>query len=93
MNWDMFRFESEEDTDSSSFALPKLSIGKIEITDNSNIVYTDNRDTIFAMIELKRAGFDGKLTTRRNSRNRLGLSVDSMFVAGRTSISTTTIST
>ena len=83
MNWDMFRFESEEDADSSSFALPKLSIGKIEITDNSNIVYTDSRDTIFAMIELKRAGFDGKLTTRRNSRNRLGLSVDSMFVAGR----------
>ncbi len=83
MNWNMFRFENDEQTDTSSFVLPKLSIGKIEITDNSQIIYTDSRDTIFAMIELKRAGFDGKLTTRKNARNRLGLSVDSMFVAGR----------
>ena len=83
-NWNMFMFgEEEEKQDSSEFVLPKLSIGKIEIKDNSNIVYTDSRDTVFAMIELKQAGFDGKLTTRKNSKNRLGLSVDSMFVAGR----------
>ena len=83
-NLNMFMFgDEEEKEDSSTFVLPRLSIGKIEIKDNSNIVYTDSRDTVFAMIELKQARFDGKLTNRKNSRNRLGLSVDSMFVAGR----------
>lgn len=83
-NLNMFIFEADkEKQDTTTFVLPKLSIGKIEVKNNSNIVYTDSRETIFAMIELKQAGFDGKLTTRRNSKNRLGLSVDSMFVAGR----------
>ena len=83
-NLNMFMFgDKEEKKDSSTLVLPKLSIGKIEIKDNSNIVYTDSRDTVFAMIELKQAGFDGRLTTRKNSKNRIGLSVDSMFVAGR----------
>lgn len=83
-NLNMFIFEAEkDDQDTTAFALPKLSIGKIEVKNNSNIVYTDSRETIFAMIELKQAGFDGKLTTLRNAKNRVGLSVDSMFVAGR----------
>ena len=80
-NFNMFMFGDEKDT--TAFVLPDLRIGKIEVKNNSSIIYTDSRDTVFAMIELKQAGFDGKLTTRRNSKNRLGLSVDSMFVAGR----------
>lgn len=88
-NWNMFRFgEAEEDEDSTALVLPRISIGKIGITDNSQIVYTDSRDTIFTFIELKQAVFDGRLSTRNSSKNRLGLSVDSMFVAGRVAADT-----
>ena len=81
-NWDIFKLEKDPD-DTTKTILPKLSIGKIEVRNNSNIIYTDSKESIFAMIELKKAGFEGNLTTRRRSRNRVGLSVDSMFVAGR----------
>lgn len=85
-NWDIFRSgeEPEQDTEQESeLSLPDISIDKISLTDNSKIVFTDSRDTIFALIELKDAGFDGKLTTAKTSRNHIGLSVDSLFVAGR----------
>lgn len=84
-NWNIFKTGNgpEEQEDTTATALPKISIGEIRLTDNPLIVYTDSRDTIFATIELKRAGFDGRLTTGKVSRNRIGLTLDSMFVAGR----------
>lgn len=80
-NWNIFRFEAEEDTTSSS--LPPISIGRVRLTGRPHIVYTDSEDTLFAMINVKRMAFDGKLDTRRTSRNRIGLTVDSLMVAGR----------
>lgn len=83
-NWDIFRFDDEEDeSDSSDFTLPDISIGQISLDDSPMIVYTDSRDTLFTMISLNKARFDGRLATGRTSRNRLGLSLDSMFIAGR----------
>lgn len=89
-NWNIFLTgtKDKEETDTSEFKLPKISIGRIELTDSPQIVYTDSRDTVFAMIDLKRAGFNGRLTTGKASRNRIGLSLDSMFVAGRISADT-----
>ena len=86
VNWDIFRISSaEEDNDSSSFVLPDLSLGRISIRRHPHIVYTDSRDTIFAMIDITRLGFNGEVSTRgpRTARNRIGLSVDTMLVAGR----------
>lgn len=84
-NWDIFRLgdEPEEQEDTTATSLPDISLGRIELTDDPYIVYTDSRDTIFALIELKQAGFHGRFSTGKSSRNRIGLSVDSMFVAGR----------
>lgn len=80
-NWDIFRFESEEDTTSTT--LPPISVGRIRLTNHPHIVYTDSEDTLFALIDVKRMAFNGKLDTRRASRNRIGLTVDSLMVAGR----------
>ena len=93
-NWNIFL--TEESTDSSEVAseviedepasaskLPKIEIGKIRLTDHPHVIYTDSKDTIFAMIDMKKAGFNGRLTTGRTSRNRLGMHIDSVFVAGR----------
>lgn len=87
-NWNMFRFgdtEQVQDEDTSAFVLPKLSLGRISIRKHPHIVYTDCRDTVFAMIDITRVGFNGEVSTRgpKNARNRIGLMVDTMIVAGR----------
>ena len=79
-NWNIFK-TSEEDT--TSTALPPISVGRIRLSDNPHIVYTDSEDTIFAMIDVRKIAFDGRLDTRRASRNRIGLTFDSLLVAGR----------
>ena len=81
-NWDIFKLETDPD-DTTKTVLPKISIGKIRLADDPYIIYTDRRDTIFAMVELSRAQFDGRLSTGKYSHNRIGLELDSMFVAGR----------
>ncbi len=86
-NWDMFRFGSdeEEEVDSTSTGFPDISLGRISFSRHPHIVYTDSRDTVFAMIDVARIGFNGHIRTNagKSSRNKTGLTVDSMFVAGR----------
>ena len=95
-NWDMFRFGSTEDTaeDTTATSLPRISLGRISLSRHPHIVYTDSRDTVFAMIDVARIGFNGQIkTTKRlvpgrtnkfTPRNtKVGLTVDSLFVAGR----------
>lgn len=80
-NWDIFKLEAG--TDTSGTSIPPLAIGRIRLTDHPHVVYTDSRDTLFAMLDVKKIAFDGKLDTRRSSRNRIGLSLDSLLLAGR----------
>ena len=99
-NWNIFLTEehaeaetcsSEEiskDSTSSSGRLPRINIGRIRFKEHPHIVYTDSKDTIFAMIDMKKAGFNGNLTTGKMSRTRIGMHLDSMIVAGRISADT-----
>ena len=88
-NWNIFGATENADTigttdiNKDSSSLPRISLGTIRFTNHPHIVYTDSRDTVFAMIDLKGMEFDGRIHTRNISRNRLGLRLDSMFVAGR----------
>ena len=89
-NWDIFSSGEQEAApdstateDSSGISLPHIHIGKIRLTEHPHIVYSDRKDTVFAMVDIKEAGFDGRLRTGKRSRNRIGLKIDSMFVAGR----------
>lgn len=85
-NLDIFRFEGSSettDTTDSSSGLPKIVLGRIAMTGRPHIVYTDSRDTVFAMVNIRRLGFNGKINTRRASRSKVGLTLDSMLVAGR----------
>ena len=75
--------EVSKDSSSSSGRLPRIDIGRIRLKEHPHIVYTDSKDTIFAMIDLKQAGFNGTLTTGKMSRTRIGMHLDSMIVAGR----------
>lgn len=88
-NWNIFRTGTSEedgsvpDSTESSVGIKKLAIGRIMMTGRPHIVYTDCRDTVFAMINIKRLMLAGKIKSDNVHRGRIGLTMDSMFVAGR----------
>ena len=88
-NWNIF-ITGDNDSDSSEEAdttstgsMPDISLSRIDLTEHPHIVFTDSRDTIFAMIDLKQAEFDGRISTADLAGSRIGFSLDSMLVAGR----------
>ena len=85
-NWNIFKTGSEEeeaDTTESEGGLPKIVIGRVMMTGRPHVVYTDSRDTVFAMVTMKRLMLNGKINSKRLSKSNIGLTLDSMFVAGR----------
>lgn len=85
-NWNIFKTGSEEeeaDTTESEGGLPKIVIGRVMMTGRPHVVYIDSRDTVFAMITMKRLMLNGKINSKRLSKSNIGLTLDSMFVAGR----------
>lgn len=80
VNWNIFRTNGK---DTTSAVLPPISIGRVILTDHPHIVYTSSKDTLFAMFDVKKIAFDGRLDTRKASRTRIGLTFDSLIVAGR----------
>ena len=88
-NWNIFGVPEStdstetEETSAGLESLPKISLGKIRFTNHPHIVYTDRRDTVFAMIDLKRMDFDGYIHSKKITSSTLGFSLDSMIVAGR----------
>lgn len=90
-NWDIFTpgeasAEVEDaDTTEAPGKLPKIVIGKVMMTGKPHIVYTDCKDTIFAAVGLKRLILNGQINSKKVSRSKVGLTLDSMFVAGRIS--------
>ena len=86
-NWNIFVLDSEEEEveDTTATNLPNISLGRISLSRHPHIVYTDSRDTVFAMIDVARIGFNGRLSTKskRTSHSRMGLTVDSLRIAGR----------
>jgi hypothetical protein len=71
-----------------SDGLPEIKLGRISMKGHPHFVYTDSRDTIFAMADLKQFSMNGRLDTERSHRSRIGIKADSLFVAGRISADT-----
>ena len=89
-NLDIFMMEEEEETDTTeSFSgIPPVAIGRLTMTDRPHIVYTDSRDTIFAMVSLKRFELDGYIDCESLDNSKINMTLDSMFIAGRISVDT-----
>ena len=81
-NWNIFK-TSEEEADTTSSAMPVISLGHISFSEHPHIVYSDSKDTVFAMIDLARLSLDGDLKTDRLEKASIGFEIDSMFIAGR----------
>lgn len=84
-NWNIFKTsgQEEEEADTTSSAMPGISLGHISLSEHPHIVYTDSKDTVFAMIDLAKFTFNGKLHTGKMNKAKIGLHMDSLFVAGR----------
>ena len=78
-NWNIFLAES----DSSESSLPPLAIGKVRLIHHPRIIFTDSQDTLFAMLDVKRIAFDGRVDLEKNSRSKVSLSIDSLMLGGR----------
>lgn len=92
-NWDLFKFATSEDAqkDSTTSELPHITLGHIALTDGPAIVYTAPKDTIFATVGLKALHFDGKADIKDLSNHKIGLRIDSLFIAGRLPSDTLTL--
>ena len=82
-NWDIFKISETEETDTTETSLPDISVGKISLTNNPRIVYTDNGDTLSAMINLKQMTFDGRLDIAKPMDSQIDFRIDKLFAAGR----------
>ena len=79
-NWNIFKLGSEEEEEEASSGLPVISLGHISLDRHPHIVYTDSKDTLFAMIDLAKLHFDGKLKTDRMSKAKIGLRMQGSFL-------------
>ena len=81
-NWDILRLSDPEDT-SASAPLPPIRLHKVHLTGRPFIVYTNQQDTLLAMLRMKQLQLDGKVDTYRLANARGRLVADSLFVNGR----------
>ena len=82
-NWNIFRLEGQEDSDTASSGMPKIVLGKILFSEKPFIVYNSVQDTTNIFLNMRRMQFNGRIRSDNADRKRINLKVDSMFVAGR----------
>ena len=81
-NWQILRLGDPDDTTASA-PLPPIRLHKVRLTGRPYIVYTDQQDTLLAMLRMKQLQLDGKVDTYRLPDARVRLAADSLFVNGR----------
>lgn len=84
--WNVFKAtgNDEETADTAENAgLPDMVIGRIRLDDNPRIVFNSIPDSINLSLNLKRMVFFGRVVTKDIKKSRLGLRVDTLFLAGR----------
>ena len=87
-NWDIIRIPNDTTKQEEELSLPEIKLGNISLSGHPHIVYSDSKDTIFALVDLKSLELNGKFDLDKASRNRIGLKLDSLFIAGRVSTDT-----
>lgn len=86
-NWDIIRMPEDTAAEEGG-GMPEIKLGRIRMTEHPHVVYTDSRDTVFAMADMKDMSLSGRIDADRISRSRIGMKIDSLFVAGRVTADT-----
>lgn len=84
-NWQIFKTgdNTEEVPSDEESGLPEIRLRRIMLDEHPHIVFTDSRDTVFAMVDMKVLEFNGRINTNRISNVRGVFSLDNLFAAGR----------
>lgn len=83
-NWNILKTaSSDEPGDTTSSPLPKFEVNKLVLNENPLVVFTDVKDTVFALLAFRGMDFNGRLTNVAADKIKLNLSLDSLIVAGR----------
>lgn len=61
----------------------KLEVKRIHLGQRPFIVYSDQKDTLMAVLAMKEYGFDGRLITSELHKSSFKTDLDSLFVSGR----------
>lgn len=80
-NWDLFVLEESEDEEETE--MPEITFGDVSLSGHPHIVYTDSKDTVFACISSRHIQLNGTLDLQNIAERKVGLTMDSTFVAGR----------
>ena len=81
-NWQILQLSDPYDTTASA-PLPPIRLHKVHLTGRPYIVYTNQQDTLLAMLRMKQLKLEGKMDTYHLPDARLRLVADSLFVNGR----------
>ena len=80
-NWEILRLGGSDDSTASE--TPPIRLHKVHLTGRPFIVYTNQQDTLLAMLRMKHLRADGKVDTYHLSDARGKIVTDSLFVNGR----------
>ena len=88
MNWDIFISPEESRNQSDTTDVDdedgmNIILKRLDITGEPKIVYTDSKDSLYALISMKRLSFDGHFETGALHRTAADAEIDSVFIAGR----------
>ena len=81
-NWDILRLGGSSDTTASA-PLPPIRLHRVRLTGRPLIVYTNQQDTLLAMLRMRRLQLDGKVATDDLPGTRVKFLADSLFLTGR----------
>lgn len=73
----------EDTPDDDSEGPLKVCVNRFVLRDKPVVVYTDQRDSLFALLRMHRLGFEGELNTTALKEGRFDASLDSLIVGGR----------
>lgn len=84
-NWNMFNFGSSEKDTTSSSGIPPISLGALRIGDHPRIVYTNQADTVYAMLGMQSLKVGGSFAMDEGmlKLRKASFDLDSLRIAGR----------
>lgn len=84
-NWNMFNFGGSDKDTTASGGVPPISLGALRIGDHPRIFYTNQEDTVYAMLGLKSLKLGGSFAMDEGALKlrRAFLDLDSLGMAGR----------
>lgn len=84
-NWNMFNFGGAEKDTTKSSGIPPISLGALRIGERPRIVYTDQADTVYAMLGMRslRIGGNFEMDEGMLKLRRASFDLDSLRIAGR----------